>query len=55
MVAARVAALISDSVVLVLTGIKTRQARKQPEEESDIERSLKGVLLQDSKRHTSSF
>ncbi|KZT67830.1 hypothetical protein DAEQUDRAFT_672388, partial [Daedalea quercina L-15889] len=49
MIFARVAGLISDSLVLILTFIKTSQARKIKKDESNLESSLRGVLLQDSK------
>ncbi|EPS94795.1 hypothetical protein FOMPIDRAFT_58748, partial [Fomitopsis schrenkii] len=53
MIAARVAGLIADTCVLVLTGIKTRQAGKSTGSDSQdsmsgLEQSLKAILLQDS-------
>ncbi|KZT67831.1 hypothetical protein DAEQUDRAFT_739089 [Daedalea quercina L-15889] len=43
-----VAGLISDSLVLILTFVKTSQARGIKKGGSDLEGSLKGVLLQDT-------
>ncbi|KAH9938350.1 uncharacterized protein B0H18DRAFT_966783 [Fomitopsis serialis] len=48
MIFARVAALISDGLVLVLTGLKTSQRRKDVDGAEGIQRALKGVLLHDT-------
>ena len=58
MIAARVAALIADSLVLLLTGVKTRQTSKSTGIDSEdsgsgLERTLKGILLRDSECRSS--
>lgn len=60
MIAARVAALIADSLVLLLTGVKTRQTSKSTGVDSEdsgsgLERTLKGILLRDSEFRSSSL
>lgn len=60
MIAARVAALIADSLVLVMTGIKTMQTNKTTGSDSEdsgsgLERTLKGILLRDSEYYALIF